>query len=96
MAKRYGVNRTAQVLRVKYGGLRKRAENPVRPKAKRQKTEPAGFLEFLAPHVDINRRIKDALHTLVEMLPPAQHREHLCGAAGSGCRTRQVDAVVVP
>jgi hypothetical protein len=49
MAKRYGVNRTAQVLRLEYGGLRKRAENQLRLKAKSQKTEPAGFLEFLAP-----------------------------------------------
>lgn len=49
MAKRYGVNRTAQVLRLEYGGLRKRAENQLRPKAKSQKKEPAGFLEFLAP-----------------------------------------------
>jgi hypothetical protein len=49
MAKCYGVNRTAQLLRLEYGGLRKRAKNQLRPKAKSQKTEPAGFLEFLAP-----------------------------------------------
>lgn len=49
MAKRYGVNRTAQVLRLEYGGLRKRAENQLRPKGKNQKTEAAGFLEFLGP-----------------------------------------------
>ena len=34
MAKRYGVNRTAQVFQLEYGGLRKRAENQLRSKAK--------------------------------------------------------------
>lgn len=46
-ARRYGMNRTAQVLRLEYGGLRKRAEN--RPKAKSKKAEPPSFLEFIAP-----------------------------------------------
>lgn len=49
MAKRYGVNRAAPVLRLEYGGLRKRAENQLQLRAKTQKPETAGFLEFLAP-----------------------------------------------
>lgn len=49
LAKRYGVNRTAQVLRLEYGGLRKRVENQARAKAKNKKKEPASFLEFIAP-----------------------------------------------
>jgi hypothetical protein len=49
LAKRYGVNRTAQVLRLEYGGLRKRVENQARPKAKSKQKEPASFLEFIAP-----------------------------------------------
>ena len=49
MAKRYGVNRTAQALRLEYGGLRKRVENQARPKAKSKKAEPPSFLEFIAP-----------------------------------------------
>jgi hypothetical protein len=48
-AMRYGVNRTAQVLRLEYGGLRKRAENQGRPKARSKKVEPPSFLEFIAP-----------------------------------------------
>lgn len=49
LAKRYGVNRTAQVLRLEYGGLRKRVENQPRPKAQSKKNEAASFLEFIAP-----------------------------------------------
>lgn len=49
LAKRYGVNRTAQALRLEYGGLRKRVENEARPKAKSKKKEAASFLEFIAP-----------------------------------------------
>jgi hypothetical protein len=50
MAKRYSVNRTAQVLRLEYGGLRKRVEeNQARPKAKSKQKEAASFLEFIAP-----------------------------------------------
>jgi hypothetical protein len=49
LAKRYGVNRTAHVLRLEYGGLRKRVENQARPKAKSKKKEAASFLEFIAP-----------------------------------------------
>ena len=49
LAKRYGVNRTAQVLRLEYGGLRKRVENQPRPKAQSKKKEAASFLEFIAP-----------------------------------------------
>lgn len=48
-AKRHGVNRTAQVLRLEYGGLRKRVENQAKPKAKSKKSEPPSFLEFIAP-----------------------------------------------
>ena len=49
VAKRYGVNRTARVLRLEYGGLRKRVENQARPKAKSKHSEPPGLLEFIAP-----------------------------------------------
>lgn len=49
MAKRHGVNRTAQALRLEYGGLRKRVENQARPRAKSKKKEPPSFLEFIAP-----------------------------------------------
>jgi hypothetical protein len=48
-ARRYGVNRIARVLRLEYGGLRKRAEHQARPKDKSKKVEPPSFLEFIAP-----------------------------------------------
>ena len=49
LAKRYGVNRTAHILRLEYGGLRKRVGNEGHPKGKRKTAEPPNFLEFLAP-----------------------------------------------
>jgi len=49
LAKQYGVNQTAQALRLEYGGLRKRIEHQARPKAKSKKKEAASFLEFIAP-----------------------------------------------
>jgi hypothetical protein len=49
LAKRHGVNRTAHVLRLEYGGLRKRVESQARPQAKSKRKEAASFLEFIAP-----------------------------------------------
>lgn len=49
LAKRYGVNRTAQALRLEYGGLRKRVESQARPQAKSKRKEVTSFLEFIAP-----------------------------------------------
>lgn len=49
VAKLYGVNRTARVLRLEYGGLRKRAEDQARAKAMSKKSEAPSFLEFIAP-----------------------------------------------
>jgi hypothetical protein len=50
-AKRHGVNRTAHVLRLEYGGLRKRVESQARPQANSKRKEAASFLEFIAPGV---------------------------------------------
>jgi len=49
LAKRYGVNPTARALRLEYGGLRKRVENPGRPKRKRTAAALPTFMEFVAP-----------------------------------------------
>jgi hypothetical protein len=49
LARRYGVNPTAQALGLEYGGLRKRVENQDQSKAKRKKTEGPSFMEFVAP-----------------------------------------------
>lgn len=49
LAKRHGVNRTAHVMRLEYGGLRKRVESQARPQAKSKRKEAASFLEFIAP-----------------------------------------------
>ena len=50
LAKRHGVNPTARALRLDYTGLRKRVENPGRPKRKRMTTDtPTTFMEFVAP-----------------------------------------------
>jgi hypothetical protein len=47
LAKRYGVNRTAHILRLEYGGLRKRVGDEG-VKGKRKMTPPPSFLEFVA------------------------------------------------
>jgi hypothetical protein len=49
LAKHHGVNPTARALRLEYNGLRKRVENQNQAKAKRKKTDPPSFLEFVAP-----------------------------------------------
>ena len=49
LAKRHGVNATARALRLDYTGLRKRVENPDRPKRKRMVAAAPTFLEFVAP-----------------------------------------------
>lgn len=49
LGKRYGVNRTAHILRLEYGGLRKRVENEGRPKGRRKMAAPPSFLELVAP-----------------------------------------------
>jgi hypothetical protein len=49
LAKRHGVNPTARALRLDYTGLRKRVENPSRPKRKRTPAGAPTFLEFVAP-----------------------------------------------
>jgi hypothetical protein len=49
LAKRYGVNPTARALRLDYTGLRKRVENPDRPKPKKGGAPPPAFVELLTP-----------------------------------------------
>jgi hypothetical protein len=49
LAKRHGVNPTARALRLDYTGLRKRVENPGRPKRKGTSAAAPTFLEFVAP-----------------------------------------------
>lgn len=78
-AKRHGVNRTAQVLRLEYGGLRKRVENQAKPKAKGRESEQPNFLEFIA------RGAKPVTNCTVEVESPrgGKLRMELKGVAAS-------------